>query len=110
MYNLIYGKTRTLSGKYLASFSICVKKEAGTKEDSKKWLAKFGEEFSKNQNSAEKRQRTVKNNNSVNMNEPGKNSSQKMNIQRPNWTMQVVSEFAVVLANFTILAKFETLD
>ena len=43
MYNLIYGKTRTLRGKYLASFSICVKKAAGTKEDSKKWLAKFGE-------------------------------------------------------------------
>ena len=30
----------------------------------------------------------------------------KMNTQRPNWTMQVVSEFAVVLANFTILAKW----
>ena len=35
------------------------------------------------------------------MNEHGKNSSRKMNTQRPNWTMQVVSEFAVVLANFT---------
>ena len=44
------------------------------------------------------------------MNEHGKNSSRKMNIQRPSWTMQVVSEFAVVLANFTILAKFETPD
>ena len=40
------------------------------------------------------------------MNEHGKNSSRKMNTQRPNWTMQVVSEFAVVLANFTILAKW----
>lgn len=40
------------------------------------------------------------------MNEHGKNSSRKMNTQRPNWTMQVVSEFPVVLANFTILAKW----
>ena len=35
------------------------------------------------------------------MDEHGKNSSRKMNTQKPNWTMQVVSEFAVVLANFT---------
>lgn len=44
------------------------------------------------------------------MDEHGKNSSRKMSTQRPNWTMQVVSEFAVLLANFRILAKFETLD
>jgi len=99
---------RKIFGKF---FNLHKKAWAGTKEDSKKWLAKFGDEFySKHQNSAEKRQRTVKNNNSVNMYEHGKNSSRKMNTQRPNWTMQVVSEFAVVLANFTILAKFETLD
>lgn len=40
------------------------------------------------------------------MDEHGKNSSRKMNTQRPNWTMQVVSEFAVVLAYFTILAEW----
>ena len=40
------------------------------------------------------------------MNEHGKNSSRKMNTQRPNWTMQVVSGFVVVLANFNILAKW----
>ena len=40
------------------------------------------------------------------MDEHGKNSSRKMNTQRPNWTMQVVCEFAVVLANFTILAEW----